>query len=84
MADEEEEVVPKKPVFVVGASGFVGSEVSKAFVNAEDEEGWEVSGTLRAGTSKPKWVSHVVQVGARPASSRCARREPEAEPILPL
>lgn len=60
MADEEE-TVPKKPMFLVGASGFLGLAVAKAFVSAEDEEGWEVTGTLQAGAAKPKWVTHVVE-----------------------
>ncbi|KAG8465701.1 hypothetical protein KFE25_003008 [Diacronema lutheri] len=61
MADDEEEVIPKKPILVLGAGGFVGSAIAKAFVTAEDEEGWEVTGTLRAGTAKPKWITHVIE-----------------------
>jgi uncharacterized protein YbjT (DUF2867 family) len=73
MADEDEETIPKKPLFVLGAGGFVGGEISRAFVQVEDEEGWEVTGTLRPGTAKPKWLAHVVEVRAR-AAARIARQ----------
>lgn len=62
MAEDEEEIVPKKPMLVLGAGGFVGSAIAKAFVSVEDDEGWEVTGTLGANTLKPKWVTHVVEV----------------------
>ena len=73
MADDEEEVIPKKPILVLGAGGFVGSAIAKAFVTAEDEEGWEVTGTLRAGTAKPKWITHVIEVRAVPHARRGSR-----------
>jgi len=73
MADKDEEVMPRKPMLVLGAGGFVGSAVAKAFAAVEAEEGWEVTGTLRAGQSKPKWVSHVAETSEQKLSEAIAR-----------
>lgn len=55
----------KNPMFVLGVGGYTANAVAQAFAEAEGEEGWEVTGTLKSGTTKPKWVSSIVEVSFR-------------------
>jgi len=57
MADDEEEVAPKRKVFIQNVSGFIGGNLSKKFA-AE----FEVLGTLKSASDpKPLAVSRVVE-----------------------
>jgi len=68
--------MPRNPMLVLNAGAYTGSAIAKAFHAIEADEGWEVTGTLKANSQKPKWVSEVVDgadaeaLGAAIARSR--------------
>jgi len=61
MADDEEEVAPKRKVFIQNVSGFIGGNLSKKFA----ADSFEVLGTLKSESDpKPLTVSRVVDTSA--------------------